>query len=148
MNLKNKLLLLPILLYALGIFAQQGPGRERIKTLKVAFITEQLNLSREEAQLFWPVYNAHEQKIADIRKKERQQFGGRLANLSQTSPKEAEVMVATYAKLQSEKHAVEQDFIADLKEVIPALKIIKLFRAEESFKKRLLQQYQKRRGGG
>jgi len=30
---------------------------ERIKAQKMAFITNKLNLSSEEAQLFWPVYN-------------------------------------------------------------------------------------------
>lgn len=137
-----------MLLFSLMAFAQQGPGRERIKTLKVGYITEQLNLSSKEAQQFWPVYNAHEDALEAIRREERQRFGGRFANMPELSDKEADGLVAFFTKMQAEKHAIEQEFIKDLQGVIPSVKIIKLLKAEESFKKRLLQQFRKRRGGG
>lgn len=148
MILKNRLLLFALLLFSIAIQAQQGPGRERIKTLKVAFITEQLNLSSKEAQKFWPVYNDYEEKMDMVRQKEREQFGGRFADMSQITSKEADNMVAAFTKLQAEKHQLEQDFIKNLQGVLPSIKILKLFRAEENFKKRLLQQIRKRRGGG
>jgi len=138
---------MPILLFSICLFSQQGPGRERIKTLKVAFITEQLSLSSMEAQQFWPVYNAHEEKVEAIRRKERQEFGSRFNDLTQISANEAKNMVASFMEIQTSKHDLEQEFIKELKGVIPDIKIIKLFRAEERFKKRLLQQFRKRRAG-
>jgi hypothetical protein len=33
--------------------------QERIRALKVAYITRELSLSEREAQVFWPVYNKH-----------------------------------------------------------------------------------------
>lgn len=147
MSLKNKLQVIPLLLFSIGLFAQQGPGRERIKTLKVGFITEQLSLSSDEAQQFWPVYNAHEQKVEAIRKKERQELGTRFKDLTQVGNKEAREMVATFMEIQTTKHELEQQYIKDLQTVISDIKIIRLFRAEESFKKRLLQQFRKRQAG-
>ena len=35
----------------------------RVKAYKIAYITDQLNLSAKEAENFWPVYNAHEKLI-------------------------------------------------------------------------------------
>ncbi|WP_340154759.1 hypothetical protein [uncultured Winogradskyella sp.] len=49
-----------------SIFAQR-PDREKIKTLKIAHITEQLDLSKSEAEKFWPIYNANEEAKDKLR---------------------------------------------------------------------------------
>jgi hypothetical protein len=49
--------------------------------------------------------------------------------------------------LQKEKHNAEQDFITKIRTVISAKKTLLLIKAEEDFKKRLLQQYRKHNGG-
>lgn len=134
------------LLFSLGLLAQ-GPVRERIKTLKVAFITERLALTSSEAQNFWPVYNAHEDQVETLRRKERRRFGSQLPFLDDLSEDEAAQLLSEFKKLQVEKHQVEQNFIQDLTKVLPAKKIILLFKAEEDFKKRLLQRIGKQRGG-
>ena len=143
----NKIILtLALILTTLNIAAQR-PGRERIKTLKVAYITEQLSLDSKEAQQFWPVYNAHEEKMETLRRQRRSKFGERLADLSALSDAEAEDMLSKYVDLQMEKQRLESEYLKDLRGVISAKKIILLFKAEENFKKRLLQQVRRRRNG-
>lgn len=69
---------------------------DKIEALKVAFITQKLNITSEEAQRFWPVYNRYEtemhqalknnnndvidndEKILNIRKKYRAEFSNTL----------------------------------------------------------------------
>ena len=46
--------------------------RDNIEALHTAFITEKLNLSRDESQKFWPVYNDYRNDL-DAIKKQRQQ---------------------------------------------------------------------------
>lgn len=46
---------------------------EKIQALKIAFITQKLELNTDEAQKFWPVYNRYE---ADIRQIIMQNKGG------------------------------------------------------------------------
>ena len=144
-NLNKIILLLAFVLSGLSVCAQ-GPGRERIKTLKVAYITEQLGLTSAEAQQFWPVYNTHHKSLEALRRKERQQFEGIQTDMSVVSDIDADNLVAKYLSLQAEKQRLEQDFIRNLKEVISSKKIILLFRAENNFRKRLLQQYRNKRG--
>ena len=65
---------IPILIvFLVGTFwlQAQGPVRDRIKTLKVAFITERVGLTSKEAQQFWPIYNEHEDVLENIRRRER-----------------------------------------------------------------------------
>ncbi len=56
--------------------AQDPPGKERIgsriEALKIAFLTNKLNLSTEEAQRFWPVYNQYTREIRQVRIEQRQ----------------------------------------------------------------------------
>ncbi|MEB8347550.1 hypothetical protein OO010_15985, partial [Flavobacteriaceae bacterium KMM 6898] len=67
---KNIATLVLLLLITVVSFAQDRPDREKIKALKVAFITERLDLSSKEAQLFWPIYNEHEANMDALRVKE------------------------------------------------------------------------------
>jgi hypothetical protein len=39
----------------------------RIETLKIAYITQKLNLTTEEAEKFWPVYNKYMEEIRGAR---------------------------------------------------------------------------------
>ena len=59
--------MLPIVLVLLSFtaFSQGFKGKkDKVKALKVAYITEELNLTTEEAQRFWPIYNAFDDKQA------------------------------------------------------------------------------------
>ena len=83
------------------VYAQDQPDpkeQEKIQALEIAFISRKLNLTTEEAQRFWPIYNEYkrdvrqvmiaqknnsnrdivddEQKIIDVRKKYRDRFVG------------------------------------------------------------------------
>jgi len=131
------------LLCSLSVFAQR-PGN-KIKSLKVAFLTEKLSLSTEEAQQFWPVYNAYETKMQRVRLQERRRFTGIMAEISSMSDRETEILLQAYQDLQKEKYELESGFIADLKGILPPRKIILLFQAEEAFKRRLLKQYRENR---
>jgi len=96
----HKSTLIAICLIPLATMAQppakQGPNpdQKKIESMEVAYMTRELNLSPEEAQKFWPVFNKYreevkavntntsitdplekQQKVLDIRKKYRTEFG-------------------------------------------------------------------------
>lgn len=88
------------ILFVYASQAQVKPGREvrtaeikKIQAMEMAFITKELNLTPDEAQKFWPVFNQYrtelkgmaidrknsdqldkQQKMLDIRKKYREDF--------------------------------------------------------------------------
>ena len=141
---------LPILIaFLAGIFwmQAQGPVRDRIKTLKVAFITERVGLTSKEAQQFWPIYNEHEAVLEDIRQRERSELHSRMP-LQNLSDAHTDALLNNLLALQFEKEKADRQFITDVRTVIPAKKVLLLLRAEEDFKKQLLQTYRKRRGCG
>ena len=77
-----------------SIFAQTGenkrkrPDKEQVEAMKIAFITKKLNLSPEEAQQFWPVYNEYTAKRDALRKEVRK---SKKTKDGQTEPSDAEV---------------------------------------------------------
>ena len=58
-------------------FSQQQEGDDqkaggRLEALKIAYLTKKLDLTTEEAQRFWPVYNKYTEEIHGVRKDQRQ----------------------------------------------------------------------------
>ncbi len=74
-TLKNTIVAGVILLGSLTAYAQPegGPAnrKKQIEARKVAFITSELNLSPEEAQVFWPVYNQAQAERKALREKHK-----------------------------------------------------------------------------
>jgi hypothetical protein len=141
-----KKLIIPILLIAVStnIFAQRGEKiQEIIKAKKIAFITERLDLSVEEAQSFWPVYNEFEAKKEALR--EESQSIGKDKNLETISDKEAEKIVQSFLAIESKKHKLHTSYINNLLDVLPARKVILLQASEDAFKKRMFEEMKKRR---
>lgn len=49
---------------------QEADG-SRIEALKIAYITKKLNLSPDEAQKFWPIYNKYANEMREVRRDQR-----------------------------------------------------------------------------
>jgi len=143
----TKIMITIALCFALNGFAQNRPYMEKIKSLKVAFITEQLNLAPEEAQAFWPVYNAHEEQMNTFRRLERREIRGPLRNMESLKDTEAEALVDKLIALEKEKQQEQEAFLGQMRKIIPAKKVLLLMKSEEDFKRKLIQQYRDNRGG-
>ena len=62
--MKNYLLLLILFLGSTTMsYAQGSPQNERIQALKIAFITQRLQLTAAEAEKFWPIYREYDNEV-------------------------------------------------------------------------------------
>lgn len=139
----NKITLIITLLLTMNLAAQSPEKRERIKSLKVAFITEKLQLTESEAQKFWPIYNTFEESMHQFRK---DFFDKRKnADVATLSEQEAKSILNDMIKTENEKNQLKEKFMNDLMKVIPAKKIIQLKITEDEFNKQMLEQYKKRK---
>lgn len=149
MNINKNILIVLFLLFSTTLmFGQRRPDKEKIKSLKIAYITERLNLKSSEAQAFWPIYNAHEELMESFRNQERSQIYGKLKDMESLSDKEIETLLRELITLENQKHAANQQFLKDIQKVISAKKTFLLLKTENGFKRRLLQQYRQKQGGG
>jgi hypothetical protein len=143
------LLYLFVTLITINSFGQteiKQQKREQIKSLKIAYITTELNLTPEEATKFWPLFNAFEDKQRELRK---QKLNSYLDKANETNDKltekEATALLNQIESTEDEIFQLRKKFINSLKGILPATKILKLKKAEEEFSRKLLQQYRNKR---
>ena len=131
-------------LLAFGARAQDRRNQEQIKTLKIAFFTERLNLTPEEATVFWPIYNAHEKAKEALRDQERREIRDRFSNLDEISEPEAQKALERYLEIEEQEEELDKEFYQRMAREFSAVRTLKLFQAERDFRRRLLQEYRKR----
>lgn len=151
--MKNTKIITVLLLFlSITTFAQGGKLREKfqqkrdqVKAMKIAFITSELNLTPDEAAKFWPLFNEFEEKQKAIRQDKIKNYIDRSQGSDKLTEKEAQNLLNQMETAEEELHQLRKKFVANLKGVLPATKILKLKKAEEEFSKKLLQQYRDKR---
>ena len=133
--------LIPILLlfFSISSFAQGGEKmKERIKAQKIAFLTEKLSLTSEEAQQFWPIYNDFEAKIDKIKSDDLRSIRQEMRR-GNVSDNRSDELLDKLVKAENDMHTAKLQLVKDLKKVISSRKILLLKAAEEQFNKKLLE---------
>lgn len=148
----KKLILLTLTLTVIGVsFAQGGEKmKERIKAQKVAFITNKLDLTPEEATKFWPIYNASEERIEAVRTGDMRTIKTKMRQKPNMSDKEADALLQDLIAAEDKMYRAKVDLINNLKGIISSKKIIRLKRAEDEFNQKLLERLREmrnKRGG-
>lgn len=136
--MKTLVLSLALLLSSLSLaWGQQrgGERRERLESMRVAYLTQQLNLSPEESQKFWPIYNEFRNKEQQYRQSRRKGAKG----IETMTDKELEAYLNEQLSNEQALVNLKKDYIEKLKKVIPLRKIAMLPEVERAFKQELLQ---------
>ena len=130
-----------------SLTAQHGRERyERIQTYKIAYLTQKLDLSPKEAQMFWPLYNEFEKSYFNIKvisnqeQKRKIREGGGISALSE---KDANEYISFMLDNEDKITRLKRDFYGQLKDVLSAHKILTLYNAENEFNRKLLSEFRK-----
>lgn len=127
-------------------FAQDHkPVREKVEAMKVGFMTERLNLTPEEAKVFWPVYNKYQDELESVRKSRRENLINAKMNFDEMTDKEVEKVIESEISSRQSELDLLKKYHPQFKQVLPIKKVAKLYRAEEDFKRKLLDMIQERR---
>jgi len=119
-------------------------SHEKIKTLKIAFLTNKLELTASEAQVFWPIYNEYQDKKLTVNQK-RMDIGKALKrNYDQFSDAELNKLLDEYIALKQQETNLEVEYLQKFRQALPVRKIAALQKAERDFKMEVLHEYKKR----
>ena len=129
-------------------WAQPGKSSEKIRALKVAYITEKLELSTSEAEKFWPIYNKFDISSHQLRremKKKMRSFFNPESEMREVTNEEAKDLISSKLKMDKKLLQLEEQFLKDVEKIISPQKMLKLQIAEMEFGRKLMRRY---RGSG
>lgn len=140
-NIMKLYITLLLLFISTITLSQNNDKLEKIKALRVAFISTKLELTSNEAQKFWPIFNEFDKNQTDLRKEKRMlMMRLKHQNTSSLSDIEMQKLLDTSELLESNIQTNRQQLVKNLRGVISPQKIILLKQLEEDFKKTLLKQ--------
>ena len=127
-----------ITLFSMSATAQPKENwKERIQSEKIAFITAELDLTPEEAQVFWPVYNQIEKNRCESQKAVMASYRALLEALKSDTATEKEIdkLLDEYLAAKLAQKNVGKDDVTKFRKVLPGKKVAKLYVAEENFRR-------------
>ena len=123
--------------------SKKSEWQEKVMSEKIAFITTELELTPEEAQVFWPVYNQIAKEKFEKQKQVKTAYASLKKALAEGTASDKEI-----SKLLDEyiaaKQACNQNGKADadkFRKVLPAKKVAKLYVAEENFRRQHIRNF-------
>ncbi len=113
--------------------------KEKVESMKVAYLADKLNLTPAEAEKFWPVYNEFQDKREVIQKTLRQKLKI-VKNNDADQLTEAQADELINAQLEQEQGLLDlkKEYMPKFKKLIGSKKVVALFLAEKDFNKLLL----------
>ncbi|GGK79929.1 Spy/CpxP family protein refolding chaperone [Rufibacter glacialis] len=142
------LLFLFLLLTASSAFAQgqkkETPEErkariEKIESAKIAFITDKINLTGDQAQRFWPLYQEYDRRKNELRQKSRSYRDESLSNLTD---EQIEAGLQTRLSIRQRELELDKEYMDKYLRIITPRQLALFYRSEREFTKLLLERLQ------
>lgn len=113
-----------------------GEWKEKIMAEKAAFLTIEMNLTSEEAQAFWPIYNQAHKELDNATKAMIMAHKALSKALEDgNNTKEISNLLDQYLAAKKKQHETESTLAERYKKVLPIEKVAKLYVGEERFRR-------------
>lgn len=145
--MKKYILTLSIVMVSFALMAMypyKHGNHEEIEKMKVAFLTEKLNLTVEEAQVFWPIYNEYHNAKKQIREEFKSDFKDGEMNIEELSESELQSFVDGKLDYERAKLEIKTKYHEALKEIFSNKKIALLYTSEYEFRKHIFKEMRER----
>ena len=123
--------------FTISTFAQ---NKNKLEAQRVAFITQRLNLTPEEAQQFWPIFNQYTEKLQQIRTSAKPE-----KTVDDMSEADAEKVILGEFDKDARELDLKKEYYQKLKKANSVKQIARLYKAERDFRSFLLEKIQQNR---
>lgn len=148
------------LLIALAILAanvspaqdDDGPPvpQERMKEIKAqksAYLTQKMDLSPEEAQQFWPIYNQMDEEEEANRKEFMELRRSLKKSGTEITEQQANDLLDRELAMREKELQIAKKYDPQLRKAIGAQKLVKLYKAERDFHREVMRRFRDRDEG-
>jgi hypothetical protein len=135
------LLLFLFIALTLNTWAQETESsglKDKIEARRVSFITQRLDLSPAESQVFWPTYNQYRKELEAVRKSKKEIIDVGIKNMTDS---EISKMLEDGLAAEQKELDIKRKYYNEFKKAISARKIAKLYKAEKEFIKIVLDEF-------
>ncbi|GGG57056.1 hypothetical protein [Hymenobacter glacieicola] len=143
--LRSVLLVLVLAAVPTVSFAQAGRSDRlsQLENAKIAYITDKIALTQDQAQKFWPVYNDFSDK--------RRELNRRLRQLRITAPdaltdQQIKDNLTQAMDLREQEVKLEKDYFNKFQKLLSIRQVGKLYSAERDFTREVIKRVADRRG--
>ena len=112
---------------------------EQMQVERIAYFTEKIGLTPEEAQLFWPIYNEMDNKRTAMFEERASIIRKFMDESAKMSDKQIDEQLNRLVAIQQQEMALPAEYDAKFRKALPARKVMNLYVAEMGFRNYLLQ---------
>ena len=134
------ILLLIMVIPSVSGQVRQGNVIRKIQAKKVAFFNEKLQLTPEESEQFWPVYNDYSNRKNLINQQRNSLMAYYIQNENNLNEKEMTETLEKILDFQRQETALMENYTNKFRQFMSDSKVIKIFVTELQFRKYLLTQ--------
>ena len=113
--------------------------KEKVESKKIAFLSDKLDLSPTEAQIFWPIYNAYQDELMALRNENVNTF------MEETNAQNAEIKLQALFEMDKEHLKIKQAYADKMKVKIGAEKTLNFFKYDKEFKSSMIRGLKEKR---
>ena len=106
---------------------------KKMESKKIAYITQGLDLSPDEAQQFWPIYNEYQSKLKDSRSNNRVKIPN-----EDLSDADANEFLENLLEREQNELNLKRDYFDRMKTVVSPKKVARLYILEKKFREEVL----------
>lgn len=117
--------------------------RQKIEAYKITFFTKGLELTSEEAEQFFPIFNERERKIRALKKEYRPNKRPDFDVMSET---EIQQMFDRHFEMRQRELDLDKEYAAKFIKVLHPRKVFKIRHLEREFKRTIMKEFKKRKG--
>jgi len=118
---------------------EEKPNKEKVETMKIGFLTRWMDLTGEEAQRFWPVYNQYSDELEKSRAKRKAGMEETRKEPEKLTDAEIEKRIDAEMTFRQEELDIQKKYHSKFKQVLPMRKVARFYKAEEEFKRELIE---------
>lgn len=122
----------------------QDGWKERMQSVKIAFLTNEIGLTPTEAQSFWPIYNVVNEELDKAVYSTFSSYMELEKALNENkSEKEISKCLERYLEALGSQDEIRRESVEKYKKILPETKVAKIFVAEEKFRRQNIRTLQR-----
>ncbi len=127
-----------LLTVSIQAFAQDNSPKQKVQTIRRDVYSRILNLTPDESDRFWPVFDEMQAKLNEVKKKAKIERLNISENYNKLTDAQMEHALDNLLGYQQESLDIQKKYYQKFKKLIPIKKVALLPKAEREFKKELL----------